>query len=178
MVTLLFSLHPRGMHNWRCATHAVTPKIKEHWGTTPLSQKSEIRLWNCDEATRTAVVYSAWHSTRDSAESFFQNTGESWLLPCLKNWTLLITTCNKVKIIHFIQKITNFYPQLPGSYDRFHSSPLWSSFQAVVLLLNCNTEDFLCGLTAINNCLLKVLQPKPASCPLYSCKDLRVALCC
>lgn len=168
-------------------------EIKEHWGTTPRRQKADCEIvtrhtvqQTCScPCTRTAGVYSAWHSTTDSAESLFQNTGESWLLPSLKNGTLLITTCNRVKIIHFIQKITKFYPPLPGNSDRFHSSPLWSSFQAVVLLLNCNTGFFfymawhpwafqlsLEGTTA-QTCLLSLLLlQRPSYCPVLSASSI------
>lgn len=122
--------------------------------------KAEMGLWNSDKAhSPTNMFLPYMHSSR--VLSLARHQRQCWIIfskhrrvliaTLLKNGTRLIITCNSIKIIHCIQKITEFEPQLPGSYDRLHSSPLWSSFQAVLLLLNLNTEDFFVyGLTALS----------------------------
>lgn len=105
---------PQGMYNRKCVTHAVTLKSKSTEGQHHWGRRQSV---NCDKAHSTTKVSLPYRDssgllslahTRHSAESFFQNTGESWLLSYFKNGTLLTTTCNRVEIIHFILKITKF----------------------------------------------------------------------
>lgn len=105
---------------------------------------------------------------------FFFKPGKSWLLPYLRNQIILITTCNRGKIVDYsTQQTRTFVHNRTGALTDF---PLCSwkqfSFQAAILLLVFTLATqlaiFVQGRTDISfpNQLWKVTTTTEASQPL------------
>lgn len=139
MVTLLLSLHPQGMHNWSCATHAVTPKIKLLWGTPPPSQKSEIRLWNCDEAHSTTNVPSLHGQQR--LLSLAQHQRQRWIIFPKHRWVLIATLLKKWNTLDYNMQQGKDYTLHTENYQLLSSTAreLWQiSFFSLVKQFSSN----------------------------------------